>query len=457
MENNDLSAFLDENEKEILKYNLNIKRLGECTFDSTLKFSTDKDDESRFVPDNEKVMVFIDESIINNFKKLNLPLPMFEKAGPRKKLFFEPGETNSAIVTCGGLCPGLNSVIRGIVMMNYYRYGNKRIYGIKYGYAGLVKELGHDIMLLTPDIIEGIQFQGGSILGSSRGNQDPVLIVDRLVELKVNVLYTIGGDGTQRGAMSIIEEIERRGLKISVIGIPKTIDNDINFIDKSFGMETAFSKACEAIIAAHNEARASYNGIGIVKVMGRESGFIAANATIATNEVNFCLIPELPFDLEGPNGFLTHLEKRLLKRKHCVIVVAEGAGQEYVLDPNNIKYDASGNVKLGDIGLFLKQKIKEYLDRKKIQHSIKYIDPSYIIRSCSPTPNDSIFCSQLAQMAVHAGMSGRTKMVIGYRNGQFVHIPMELATSKRKKIDLDSQLWLSVLEATGQPTSFKNN
>ncbi len=347
-------------------------------------------------------------------------------------------------------------MIRGLVMMNYYRYNNQITFGIKYGYAGFIKENNYEVQLLTPEIVEGIQTQGGTILGSSRGEQSIVKIVDRLVELNVKVLYTIGGDGTLRGALAVNNEILKRGLKISVIGIPKTIDNDINYIDKSFGMETAFSEACKSIYSAHTEALASVNGVGIVNVMGRESGFIAANATLATNEVNFLLVPELDFDMDGENGLLKHLERRLQRRKHAVIVIAEGAGQKYVSDPDNLRYDASGNLKLGNIGLYLKDRIKEYFAKREMPVALKYLDPSYSIRSREPTPNDSIFCSQLAEMAVYAGMSGRTGLLVGYFNGQFTHIPMELATSKRKTIDLGAQLWHSILESTGQPLSMKN-
>lgn len=335
--------------------------------------------------------------------------------------------------------------------MNYYRYNNQRNLGISNGYAGLVKGNGFEVRHLTPGMVENTNLRGGTIIGTSRGGQNAEKMVDRLSELGVNILYTIGGDGTQRGAISIIEEIEKRNLKISVIGIPKTIDNDISYIDRSFGTETAFSEACKSIDSAYIEATSLHNGIGIVKLMGRESGFIAANATLASNQIDFCIVPEMEFRMTGEGGLLESVEKRLRRKKYCVIVVAEGAGQEYVRNSDKLEYDESGNIKLGDIGVFLKDKIRSYLKAKDVNHSIKYIDPSYIIRSCSPTPNDSIFCSQLAQMAVHAGMSGRTGMVVGYLNGQFIHIPMQLATSKRKKIDTNGQLWLSVLEETGQP------
>lgn len=446
---------LSEQDKKLLKADLSIKKLGKCEYFSPIKPCVVPGAEDRsFIPEDERVLGIVDSSVVEFLAKNGFSVPSLEKAGARKNIFFEPGNTISAVVTCGGLCPGLNSVIRAIVMMNYYRYNNQITYGIQYGYAGFIKENDHEVMNLTPELVEPIHTKGGTILGSSRGYQEPSKIVDRLQELNVKVLYTIGGDGTLRGALAIVKEIEKRNLKISVVGIPKTIDNDISFIDKSFGMETAFSEACKSIYAAHTEARATVNGVGIVKVMGRESGFIAAFATLATSEVNFCLIPELDLKLDGDNGFLKQLEKRLLKRKHAVIVVAEGTGQKYIQDPKNLRYDASGNVKLEDIGIYLKERVKEHFSKKNIPVNIKYLDPSYSIRSCPPTPNDSIFCSQLAQMAVHAGMSGRTGLVIGYLNGQFIHLPMELATSERKKIDLNSQLWYSVLESTGQSASF---
>jgi 6-phosphofructokinase 1 len=441
---------LTDSEKELFKYDLEIKKLGRQEFVSPLTQSK-KIYASQTIPENERVLAFIDKSVVDSLIAVKIAVPSFEKAGPREKLFFEPGETVSAIVTCGGICPGLNAVIRGIVAMNHYRYNNQRTLGISNGYAGLVKENGYEVKHLTPAMVENANLRGGTIIGTSRGGQDAEKMVDRLSELGVNVLYTIGGDGTQRGAMSIIEEIEKRNLKISVIGIPKTIDNDINYIDRSFGTETAFSEACNSINSAYTEATSIHNGIGIVKLMGRESGFIAANATLASNQIDFCLIPEMEFRMTGEGGLLESIERRLRRKKYCVIVVAEGAGQEFVRDPEKLEYDESGNTKLGDIGVFIKEKLKSYLKAKGVSHSIKYIDPSYIIRSCSPTPNDSIFCSQLAQMAVHAGMTGRTGMVVGYLNGEFIHIPMELATSKRKKIDTNGQLWLSVLEETGQP------
>lgn len=446
LENNDLNNF-----------NLNVQILGECTFDSPLNLSeVNGDSIVNYTSDNERIYSVITKSLIENLQKEGKEIPSFEKAGPRKKIFFEPGETVSAIVTCGGICPGLNAVIRAVVLMNYYRYHNKIIYGIKHGFQGFIDKYKLEIMNLTPKIVESIHKEGGTILGTSRGPQDVPEIVDKLVELKINILYTIGGDGTLRGAHEIYKEIKKRNLSIAVVGIPKTIDNDISYIDRSFGTETAFTKANEVIYAAHTEAKAEFNGIGLVKVMGRQSGFIAAYTTLASNDVNFTLIPEVPFELEGSKGLLENIKKRLLKSHHAVILIAEGAGQN-LFEGMEKKFDKSGNVILNDIGVYLKDKIKEYFTEQNITATIKYIDPSYIIRSTEPTANDSLFCLQLAQRAVHAGMCGKTNIVIGHHNGEFIHIPIEVAISKRKVIDPESELWLSVLETTGQPMKFKKN
>lgn len=379
----------------------------------------------------------------------------FEKAGPREDIFFEPAKTKVAVVTCGGLCPGLNNVIRSLVHELWYRYGVTRILGIRYGYEGLVAKYNHPVIDLSPVAVSHIHLSGGSFLGSSRGNQDTGQIVDTLEILNVNILFCIGGDGTLRGAHDIHEEIAKRNLKIAVACIPKTIDNDISFIEKSFGFETAFSIANDIIINAHNEAAGAYNGIALVKLMGRDSGFIAAHAALSIQEVNFVLIPEISFDLYGQRGFLRTLRKRLEEKHHAVIVVAEGAGQD-LFEKTEVVRDASGNIKHKDIGAYLKEKITEEFTDKGFPFSLRYIDPSYIIRSAPANPNDSKFCNLLAQNAAHAAMAGKTDFVVGYWNDMFTLIPIPLATSRRKKIDINGELWWHVLEATGQPSSMKN-
>jgi 6-phosphofructokinase 1 len=409
----------------------------------------------QFVESDERILY---DASLDNFKKCadksELPVS-FEKAGPKENIFFEPAKTKVAIVTCGGLCPGLNNVIRSLVNELNYRYGISRIFGIQYGYEGLISSYNHAVIELTTTLVSHIHLTGGTMLGSSRGDQDVEKMVDTLEIMNINVLFCIGGDGTLRGAHAIHKEIEKRKLKIAIAGIPKTIDNDIDLIQKSFGFETAFSIANDIIKNAHNEASGAFNGIALVKLMGRDSGFIAANAALAIQEVNFVLIPEFTFDLYGQRGFLRALKKRLEERHHAVIVVAEGAGQDF-FDCKDENKDISGNIRYKDIGIYLKDKISEEFANKDFPHSIKYIDPSYIIRSAPANANDSKFCNLLAQNAVHAALAGKTDFVIGFWNNQFTLMPIEMVVAKRKRIDVEGELWWNVLEATGQPISMKN-
>jgi 6-phosphofructokinase 1 len=377
-----------------------------------------------------------------------------ERAGPRDRLFFNPARTICAVVTCGGLCPGLNDVIRGLVMTLNYSYGVRTIYGIPYGYEGFIPRYGHSPLNLTPDFVSNLHTDGGSVLGSSRGPQSKKEIVDNLVELRVNLLFVIGGDGTLRGANDIAAEVASRGLKIGVIGIPKTIDNDLEYMDQSFGFETAFAEAVRSVRCAHSEAKGYPNGVGLVKLMGRESGFIASFAALADNSVNYVLIPEVPFYLEGKHGLFKCLEDRLSGRGHAVVVVAEGAGQ-HLLNVDPTHKDASGNARFGDIGPFLKKQIETHFRAINREINIKYIDPSYVIRSVPASPQDAIFCLRLAQHAVHAGMAGKTNMVVGRWHGHYVHLPIRVVTVRRRKVNPQGDLWLSVLEATGQPAEFR--
>jgi len=432
-----------------------VKELGPATIPSPLQLSViDGDSLANYVPNNERVLYSVSLDQIRSAIAAGKEPCSFEKAGPREMIYFDPAKCRAGIVTCGGLCPGINDVIRGMVMQMSWWYGVKSIYGFKYGYLGMVKESGLQPLVLDPDAVSDIHEKGGSILGSSRGPQDVGKMVDRLMDFNISILFCIGGDGTLRGAQEITEEILRRGLNISVIAVPKTIDNDIQFIEKSFGFETSFSVAVESIRSAHVEAKGVMNGVGLVKLMGRESGYIAANASLASQDVNFCLIPELPFDLEGPNGFYEHLRKRLQTRGHAVAVVAEGVAGRFFSQGEK---DASGNIKLADVGVFLKDGMKKYFDSKKFPINVRYIDPSYMIRSAKAIPSDSVYCNQLAQYAVHAGMAGKTGMMVGIWNNNFTHIPIEMAIQERKFIDAESTFWLNVLESTGQPRKMINS
>ncbi|MGC4070434.1 MAG: ATP-dependent 6-phosphofructokinase [Polyangiaceae bacterium] len=442
-----------------------VRRLGTASIPSPLHLSKRYDDyQANYVTDDQRVIYDIeydgtkaggDEAARATGEKdgagwLVQRTAMLEKAGPRELLFFEPQSVHAAVLTAGGLCPGLNDVLRAVVMTLWYRYGVRKITGLRYGYRGLYDIERVTPVELTPDVVRDIHRVGGTMLGSSRGGgENTKLMVDTLVARGINVLFTIGGDGTQKGALAIAREVQSRGLAISVIGIPKTIDNDLSFVERSFGFETAVAEACHAVAAAHIEARDAVDGIGLVKVMGRESGFIAASTALAQNDVNFVLIPEVPFELDGENGLLAHLEKRLDARHHAVILAAEGAGQS-LLEKSQAT-DASGNKKLADVGAFLKSAIAAYFKQRGREVNLKYIDPSYIIRSAAAIPSDSIYCARLGSNAVHAAMSGRTECLLGLVNSRYVHVPMELAVGRRNAVDPEGPLWRDVVDATGQP------
>jgi 6-phosphofructokinase 1 len=439
------------------KLNFTIETLGACTVQSPIELSRVRGDfKANYVTDDafvrNEINVYPDSDDKGSLTKSNL----LQKAGPREKIYFDPKHVNAGICTCGGLCPGLNDVIRAIVRCLYNRYGVRRIHGFRFGFKGFFPEQGFDTVDLTPDIVDDIHKIGGSFLGTSRGGGTRVTeIVDCIERMNINILFVIGGDGTQRGALDVANEIEKRGLKVAVVGIPKTVDNDLEFIDHSFGFETAVQKAKEAVTSIHMEAHSQINGIGLLKLMGRESGFIATATALASHETNFCLIPEVPFDLEGPNGLLENIEERLLERHHCVIIVAEGAGQELLTSTNQV--DASGNKRLADIGIFLRDKINEYFKDRHIHINLKYIDPSYQIRAAVATANDSIYCERLGNNAVHAAMAGKTKMVVGLVHEKYVHLPIQMVTRRRNIVDPEGALWRDALDATGQPILMVNN
>jgi 6-phosphofructokinase 1 len=432
---------------------LDIPTLGPCAVDSPLLSYRDRDgDTIQFVDDDRRVLVDIDLDSVERSVRSGERLDGLELVGPRRRIFFEPAQTTIGIVTTGGLCPGLNNVIRAIVMSAQYHYGVARILGFRYGFRGIV-EPALDLPLSAGSVVE-IHRAGGSILGSSRGPQEPERMLDALAARGVDVLFVVGGDGSMRGALGIAREARRRGQRLAVVGVPKTIDNDLAFMDQSFGFQTAFSKAVEALECAHREAQGAPNGIGLVKLMGRHSGFIACAATLASGNVNFVLVPEVPFELDGPLGLLEALRARLEQRRHALIVVAEGAGQD--LFGASGERDASGNVKLGDIGRLLRDRIERHFAALGMEINVKYIDPSYIIRSVPADPPDAVICASFGLGAVHAAMSGRTELVIGSLHRKLVHVPIEKVIATRNQVDLKGPLWLNVLGSTGQPLAFQD-
>ena len=429
---------------------LDVCSLGTCQYDSPLRRSTETgEDAGKFIPDDARLLY---EPRFRLGEPVN-PLS-FERAGAREKIFFDPSETKAAIVTCGGLCPGINNIIRSLVLELRYNYGVSHVMGIRYGYQGLNPQVGRPPCELQLEDVEDIHNLGGTLLGSSRGPQDPEVIVDFLVDKEIKILFCVGGDGTQRGAHSIATEIARRELPISIVGIPKTIDNDIKFCFRTFGFYSAIAEAEKVIDRAHVEAQGVLNGIGLVKLMGRKAGFITAAASLASGDANFALIPEVPFQLKGPQGLLSALERRLQAREHAVVVVAEGAGQD-LLGRDTEDCDASGNRQLGDIGLFLKQEIETHFAERQIPASIKYIDPSYHIRSVAANAADSLLCERLARDAIHAAMAGKTDLLIGLWHNHLIHVPLAVSTGMKKRLSPSGELWTSVLALTGQEKWFE--
>ncbi|MDR0494858.1 MAG: ATP-dependent 6-phosphofructokinase [Treponema sp.] len=435
-------------------FDFTIDELGKRNIKSPIVMSSVRGDGiANYATDNQYVRM---DSAAKLGAQHELKRPqVLECAGPREMIYFTPAHVHAGIVSCGGLCPGMNDVIRAIVRCLWYRYGVTRISGIRYGYMGFLPESQYGVRELNPDSVDDIHKLGGTYLGSARGGGREVeKIVDTMEKLNLNILFTIGGDGTQRGSLDIAEEVSKRQLKIALVGIPKTVDNDFSLIDRSFGFDTAVEKATSVVAAAHMEAASAINGIGLVKLMGRESGYIAACTALASHDVNFVLIPEVPFNLEGYNGFLHHLEERLKKRRHAVVIVAEGAMQDQLLTEH--KTDAGGNLKMADVGPYIRDRIVKYFAEKKIEINLKYIDPSYMIRSSPANPGDSIYCERLGNAAVHAAMAGKTKLIIGLVNNEFVHVPIKAAISSRSHVDPEGNLWRDTLDATHQPALMVN-
>jgi len=436
------------------KLDFTIEELGPRNIRSPITMSKKRGDFiANYVSDDDLVL-FNTSAELGQTITVDKSMTM-QKAGPREKIYFMPEHVHAGIVTCGGLCPGINDVIRSIVRCLWYHYRVRRITGIRYGYRGFLPEYAFSTQELTSEWVDSIHKIGGTVLGSSRGGGREVgKIVDAIEQLNLNILFTVGGDGTQRGSLDIANEIESRRLKIACVGIPKTVDNDFSFIQRSFGFDTAVARAVDSVASAHMEATSQPNGIGLVKLMGRESGFLAVHTAMACHEANFVLIPEVPFDLEGPNGFLEHLEKRLRNRHHAVIIVAEGAMQDKILKEQ--KFDAGGNLIMADVGVYLKEQITQYFKNIGMEITLKYIDPSYQVRSSVAVPVDSIYCDRLGTAAVHAAMAGKTKLVIGLVNNEFVHLPISAAVSRRNHVNPESSLWRDCLDATHQPILMTN-
>ena len=429
---------------------LHIRNLGSRRFPSPLNFSTVWGDGlGNFISDEARMLYQVSTTP-------DAPLApelAFQRAGPREQIFFDPAETRAAIVTCGGICPGLNNVIRSVFLELHRNYGVREIWGIRNGYRGLNPAVGDPPIVMEPAFVASMHKLGGTVLGTSRGPQDPRVTVDFLERSRIDILFCVGGDGTQRGAHAIAAEAMHRGYPLSVVGIPKTIDNDIPYVWRSFGYTTALDKAREILFGAHAEATAARNGITLVKLMGRDAGFIAAGATVASQEVDFTLVPEIPVVLDGDNGFLALLKARVMEKGYAVVVVAEGAGQGLFPAAPGAR-DPSGNLRHPDIGPLLKEAIQAYFAGEDLPTQVRYIDPSYIIRSAPANTTDRLLCDQLARHATHAAMAGKTDVLIGFWYNVFIHVPIGLAVAEKRYLDPESELWMAVLSTTHQPARF---
>eukprot|EP00877_Chromochloris_zofingiensis_P003270 jgi/Chrzof1/12944/Cz07g13120.t1_PFK2[v5.2] len=387
-----------------------------------------------------------------SFEQLSSPLPPWAvRAGARETIYHDPKHTTAAIVTCGGLCPGLNDVVAGLVnKLTDYGVPNGNILGIRYGFKGFYDK-HHKPTVLTKKTVDGIQLQGGTILGTSRGGANMKEIVKRLDMWGVDILFVVGGNGGNAGANAIQQLCAEHNVLCNVIGIPKSIDNDILLIDKCFGFDTAVEEAQRALLAAKVEASSARKGIGLVKLMGRQSGFIAMQASMASGVVDAVLIPEVQFKMHGENGLFAYIEKVLEQKGHAVVCVAEGAGQDLLEDEaQNGATDASGNPILKDIGTFLKSEMKAVFK----DADIKYIDPSYIIRSIPTTSNDRIYCKILAHNAVHAAFAGYTGITVGLVNTHYVYLPIPVIIQAPRRVDPRGKMWNRLRASIGQPNFY---
>lgn len=370
--------------------------------------------------------------------------PYALRSGPRRTIYHDPSQVTAALVTCGGLCPGLNDVVQNIVYtLDDYGVPEDQIFGIRYGLRGFLDRHAKPIQLGRSQV-DGIQLKGGTMLGTSRGNARIKDIVDRLRLWGINMLFVIGGNGGNAAAHAIAKECIASGVCCNVVGVPKSIDNDIQLIDRCFGFDTAVEEAQRSLICARVEAR-SAAGISIVKLMGRQSGFISMNASMASGVVDVCLIPEVQFTMPKLLGFVGSVMK---SKNYCVVCVAEGAGQDILEDgiPAGAT-DASGNPILKDIGTFLRDAFRKEFNGV----DVKYIDPSYMIRSIPTITTDRIYCKVLGQGAVHGAFAGYTDFTVGLINTHYVFLPTTTIIQSARTVDPQGRQWNRLKTAINQP------
>ena len=372
---------------------------------------------------------------------------LYIRGGPRFHIALDNLRVKACIMTCGGLCPGLNVVIRELVMALRYNYGVAEIYGIKWGFLGFTQK--ECWIKLEPEDVKHIHLLGGTVLGTSRRGFDGEEISKQLIKNNVNMVFFIGGDGTHRGIKELSKILKEKKKKIILVGIPKSIDNDMPIIDKSFGLESVVQESVRTIRAANVEANCNLNGIGLVKLFGRSSGFVAMLSTLAARDVNICLIPEIPFNLYGENGLLDFIFQRMQVKEHCVIVVSDGA-RFSVKD-----YKTSNGRPVEDIGLVIKKEIIEKSEELGIEVNLKYMDPTYVVRAVPANEYDCNLCAKLAESAVHCAFAGFTNFSVGMINNKPCMIPLEKMCGKsERKVEFNSDDYLMLLASTGQPSFY---
>jgi len=367
------------------------------------------------------------------------------RANATRHIYWDPKDVRAAIVTCGGLCPGLNSVVRELTDCLYNEYGVKDILGMRGGYHGLSNPEELTPMYLTPKIVNEIHMKGGSVLMAGRGGNDCIRIVDKLKERDINMLFVVGGDGTQSGAHALFLEARKRKMPISIVGVPKSIDNDVMYFDKTFGFESAVAEAVSVIRGSFVEATSANRAVSIVKLMGRDAGFVSMYAAVASNLVDLCLIPEVDVKLQD---VLAYVDKVLAQKGYMVVAVAEGAGQNFVESEG---VDPTGHTKYGDVGVFLRDAINEHLKRSDDGGRSFYFDPSYMIRAVPANPIDHIFCSRLSRDAVHTAMRGYTGVCVGPIHNIIIIMPMNNIASRQKTVNVHRNMWQVCVHQSGMP------
>lgn len=329
-----------------------------------------------------------------------------------------------ATLTSGGDCPGLNAVIRGIVRTASSEFGST-VVGYQDGWVGLMED--RRVQLYDDDSIDKILLRGGTILGTGRLHPDKFKagidrIKENLREAEVDALIPIGGEGTLKGAQFLADN------GIPVIGVPKTIDNDVNGTDYTFGFDTAVSVATEAIDRLHTTAE-SHNRVMIMEVMGRHVGWIALHAGMAGG-AHYTVIPEYPFDI---NDICKAMERRFqMGEKYGIICVAEGAlPKEGTMDFKEGEEDEFGHKTFNGIGQVIGDEI-----HKRLGHDVRTMVLGHIQRGGTPTAFDRVLATRYGVAAARAAHKGESGKCVALHGEHIELIDLQEAVGTLKSVPL---------------------